>query len=591
VSAALSAVLSGALVWMVGPLMMTLFLGDSTAFSSMADPTQSLTGLAQVRESLNEAVNNLVLAETQHGTLVNFCIIIFFVVIIKNLFLYLQGFFMAFVQQSIIRDLRNDLFAKYQSLSLDYFHRRRTGETMSRITNDVMVLNDSIDVGFNRLIADALGVLIFASFLFILSWQLTLLSLVVMPAVFGFIWYTGRKLRKYSERSQQRMADVNSVLEESLNNMRIVKAFSMEAFELKKFFTATKEFFKSLLRMTRIRQLASPINDILATVAGVIILLYAGTQIIEGRGAMDAGDFLTFVLALFSMIKPVKSLSQVHIKLQEGVAASERIFAVIDTPVRIADTPTARAISKFADRISYDSVSFSYNGTDPILREISFNINRGEVVALVGPSGGGKSTLIDLLPRFYDPQGGQISIDGVDIRNVTLHSLRNMMGIVTQETILFNDTIRNNIAYGLNGVPHGRIEEAARMANAHDFILTQPQGYETVVGNRGVMLSGGQRQRLAIARALLKNPPILIFDEATSALDTESEKQVQEAIDHLMSGRTTLVVAHRLSTIRHADRILVIDRGCIVEYGTHEELFSKNGIYHRLYSMQFGEES
>jgi subfamily B ATP-binding cassette protein MsbA len=609
-SAALHALLSGLLVWMVGPLLMTLFQvntpseapTDAAAVVQTAplpEGTSGIKGLfrglsetiSNAKESMKDLINSLVAAGTRRQTLVNFCWLILLVVIAKNLFLYLQGFFMAFVQQSVIRHFRNALFEKYQRLSLDYFHRRRTGQIISRVTNDVVVLNESIDIGFNRFVTDSVMVIVFFAFLVLLSWKLTLLSMVVMPVVFGFIWFTGRKLRKYSARSQERMADVNSVLEESVNNIRIVKAFSMEKFEIKKFFDATWQYFRSLLRMTRIRHLASPINDILATIAGVIILLFAGSRIIEGTGDLDAGDFMTFVLAMFSMIKPVKSLSQVHIKLQEGMAAAERIFQVIDADEKVTEPPRPRTIEDFTRTIVYERVTFSYNGTDPVLNDISFEVKRGEVVAIIGPSGAGKSTLLDLLPRFYDPQRGRIMIDGVDIRTVSLKSLRRLMGIVTQETYLFNDTVRNNIAYGLNGISSAGVEEAARMANAHQFIMELPNGYDTVVGNRGVMLSGGQRQRIAIARALLKNPPILIFDEATSALDTESEMLVQQAIDRLMSNRTTLVVAHRLSTIQHADRILVIDKGRIVECGKHEELLEKNGLYRRLYDMQFRNKS
>jgi subfamily B ATP-binding cassette protein MsbA len=606
-AAALHALLSGLLVWMVGPLMMTLFQGGSipllphneTSVQQIAPGNGAETdgvagtvgGLSasvdDLKGSMKDFVNDLVTADNRQDTLINFCWLILIIVIAKNLFLYLQGFFMAFVQQSVIRHFRDRLFEKYQRLSLAYFHRRRTGEVISRVTNDVVVLNESIDIGFNRLVTDSILVFVFSCFLFILSWKLTLLSMVIMPAVFGFIWFTGKKLRQYSERSQKRMADVNSVLEESVSNIRIVKAFSMEKFEIGKFFRATYEYFRSLLRMTRIRHLASPINDVLATVAGVIILLFAGSRIIAGTGELDAGDFMTFVLAMFSMIKPVKSLSQIHIKLQEGMAAAERIFGVLDAKERITDPPRARVLDKFAQNVTYDHVSFSYNGSEQVLDDISFKVRRGEVVAVVGPSGAGKSTLLDLLPRFYDPQKGSIFIDGVDIRTLSLKSLRNLMGIVTQETYLFNDTIRNNIAYGLNGIPTDAVIEAAAMANAHRFIVDLASGYDTAVGNRGVMLSGGQRQRIAIARALLKNPPILVFDEATSALDTESEKLVQEAIDRLMSNRTTLVVAHRLSTIKNADRILVIDKGRIVESGKHDDLLRLNGLYRRLYTIQF----
>ena len=605
-SAALHAIFSGMMVWVAGPLMMTLFQAENlNLFNTPIENVQKvspsdnsvtvtiddqLDSMADnIRETMKSWVNNFVEADDRQDMLLNFSWLILIIVLFKNVFLYIQGFFMAFVQQSVIRKFRNELFAKYQRLSLDYFHRRRTGQIISRVTNDVVVLNESIDIGFNRLVTDLLMSGVLFSFLIILSWKLTLLAMVVLPIVFGFIWFVGKKLRKYSERSQEKMADVNSVLEESITNMRVVKAFAMENFELKKFFTATKDYFKSLLWMTRIRHLASPINDMLATTAGVLILLYAGRQIISGTGEIDAGDFMTFIFAMFSMIRPVKSLTQIHVKLQEGIAAAERIFEVIDADEKIVDTPDSKAVTKFNHCISYEAVSFSYNEAEQVLDNVSFTVNSGEVVAVVGPSGGGKSTLLDLLPRFYQPQSGVIKIDGIDIQQIKLDSLRNLMGIVTQETLLFNDTIANNIAYGLENIGRQEIIEAAKMANAHNFIEEFEKGYESQVGNRGVMLSGGQRQRLAIARALLKNPQILIFDEATSALDTESELLVQQAIDRLMSGRTVLVIAHRLSTIKHADRIIVIDDGRIVESGNHNDLLSNGGLYNRLYSLQFQE--
>ena len=606
-SAMLFATLSGALVWMIGPLLGTLFSTGEGGFSDLArlaapaaqvqtidNPDIEKTLLQKILDTpekvklwIKRQVNFLIVRETKLDTLLRICWATLIIAFFKNIFLYIQGFFMAFVQQSFIRDIRNKLFEHYQRLSLAYFHKTRTGQLISRVTNDVVVLNETIDIGFNHLVADSLAVLIFSAFLIILSWKLTLLAALILPVIFLFIYKVGRKLRKYSARSQERMADVNAVLEETVSNIRIVKAFAMDRFEIEKFFHATKRFFKALLKMTRVRMLATPINDMMATAAGVFILWYAGSKILSDQSTLQAEDFILFIFSMFSLIKPVKSLSNIHIKVQEGMAAAGRIFEVLETPPRVIEPARPQKMTDFKDKIAFNDIVFAYDTGERVLDHISFEVKKGEIMALVGPSGAGKSTLFDLLPRFYDPQEGRIEIDGVDIKEIATPDLRSLMGIVTQETYLFNDSVRHNVAYGMNDIPEEELFAAARMANAHDFITQLPEGYETVIGNRGVMLSGGQRQRLAIARALLKNPKILIFDEATSSLDTESEMQVQEAINRLMKGRTTLVIAHRLSTITSADKILVMEKGHIVQQGTHQALLDQGGLYARLYQMQF----
>ncbi|MCH9031711.1 MAG: ABC transporter ATP-binding protein [candidate division Zixibacteria bacterium] len=628
-SALLYSVFSALLIWMLGPLMMALFdvssgvnplrspgeqvyqngsipvvtqpdsiaaasnpLASSTLPSTMPSSTvdgaiPGVGALTEIKESIKAGVEYLVEADTALDTLFNFGLLIIFIVVAKNAFNYLQRFHMAFVQESVARDLRNTIFEKYQKLSFDYFHTQRTGSLMSRVTNDVLILNQSLDVGFNHLVSDVSLVALLGGFLLIISWKLTLMAMVTLPILVWFIYFIGKKIRKYSGRTQERMADITTVLEENISNMRLVKAFGAEEREIGKFHSATNRYFKALLKMVRVRHLSSPINDTLASIVGVVLLMFAGSAVMTGSGDMDASDFFVFIVAMFSLIKPAKSLSTIHARLQEGMAAAERVFSAIDTEPKIIEAPAAISLRGFRDKITYQNVCFEYIPGGNVLSDVSFDVRRGEVVALVGPSGGGKSTLVDLLPRFYDPQGGSVSIDGEDIRNVTLGSLRALMGIVTQETFLFNDTVRGNILYGVESASEDEIIQAASAAHAHGFIMELPEKYETKVGARGVRLSGGQRQRLAIARALLRNPDILIFDEATSALDTESEHHVQEAINNLMKNRTALVIAHRLSTIRNADRIITIDRGRVVEMGTHEELLKVGGLYSRLYNMQF----
>ncbi len=595
------ALLSGALIWMIGPLLKTLFLGEADTAVSMLNTPDALASGADagdgivreinnfihgIKESMQSGVNSLIEGETSLLTLRNLCIVVLIIALAKSLFFYFQGYLMAYVEQRFIKDIRDKIFMQFQKLSLSYFHSAKVGDLLSRVTNDVMVLRESLDQAFNRVIREPLLIAIYIGFMVVLSWKLTIITFVVLPIAFLIIYQIGKVLRLVSSRAQARMADVNSVLEENVSNMRVVKAFGAAAYEIDKFTTMTTHYFRELLKISRMRLLSSPANEFLGTFAGVIILWFGGKQVL-GESLLTPEDFLLYVIAMFSIIAPAKSLSNVHVKVQEGLAAADRIFEILDTRIVVTNRPNARPIERFAREILYDSVSFSYDGSTEVLQDINFDVHPGEVVAVVGPSGAGKSTLLDLLPRFYDPTSGQIMIDGTDLRDIEIGSLRSLFGVVTQETMLFNDTIAANIAYGLKEYDIDEVIAAAKVANAHRFITSFKLGYDTPVGNRGVMLSGGQRQRLAIARAVLRSPQILIFDEATSALDTESEQLVQEAIDRLMIGRTVLVIAHRLSTIMHANKILVLEDGRMVDEGTHEELLAKHGMYRKLYDMQF----
>ena len=603
VSMIIFALLSGVLIWLLGPLMTTLFdyeAGFGTQTSTIeyidnqagqeSDGQKIVGGFEKFRENLKDFVNSIILAETKLGTLKNLCIAIVLIALGKSLFFYTQGYFMAYVEQKFIRNLRVDLFIHYQKPSLAYFHGTRTGQLISHVTNDVMILRESLDQSFNRITRDPLLMLIYIGFMFVISWKLLLITILILPLTFYFMYLIGKILRRYSAQAQERMADVNTVLEENVSNIRIVKGFNTNDYEINKFSVQADGYFRTLLKISRIRLFSNPINELLGTSAVVAIMWFGGQKVLAGSG-ISASDFILFAFAMFSLIAPVKSLSNLHIKIQEGMAAAERIFAVLGTSVQVKDAPDAIDFPEFKNEIKFEKVCFGYNDSTEVLHEIDFTAAKGELIAIVGPSGAGKSTLCDLIPRFYDPLSGRVTIDGHDVRQIKLASLRSLLGIVTQETMLFNDTIYNNIIYGLNQVSMERVIEASKIANAYDFITEFEHGFDTPSGNKGVMLSGGQRQRLAIARAVLRNPQILIFDEATSSLDTESEQAVQEAIDRLLEGRTTFVIAHRLSTILNADKILVIENGQLIDRGTHAELIARKGLYQRLYNLQFKEQN
>lgn len=607
-------VLSGMSVLMISPFLGTLFsteapldagAGEATgeaageAAGQLAAPPPvsgapaaldlgaGVTGLTGLRDRLKARVDGYLLRGTKLEALWRICVIFFFIYLVKNAAGYLQAVLMSYVGLRMIKDLRDELFTKFMHLPLAFYHQRRAGELISRATNDVQVAYKCVNVSFTNLVRDPIFIVVFLAQALLISWQLTLLALAVLPLSMLIIIRIGQKLRKYSHRQQEKMANLTSILQETVTGVRVVKAFVMERFEGARFLAESHRLFRDMYKMARIERLSSPLTEQLSVGVGLFILWYGGRQVLAGAQQLPPDLFIVFLVCIFSLVHPVKALSGVNNNIQEGMAAAERIFAVLDVVPEPVAAPGARELARPRGEVAFEDVWFAYVPGEPVLRGISLRVAPGEVVALVGPSGAGKSTLVDLIPRFYEPQQGRVLIDGQDVRGFTLPSLRRAMGIVTQEVILFNDTVRANIAYGLRDVDQARIEAAARAANAHDFIAQMPRGYDTVIGDRGVKMSGGQRQRLSIARAILKDPPILILDEATSALDTESELLVQEAIDRLVRDRTTIVIAHRLSTIQSADRIHVLKDGRLVQTGTHAELVEAEGPYRALHNLQF----
>jgi len=508
---------------------------------------------------------------------------------IKGLGAYFSTTLLSEAGLRAVFDLRRAIYAHILDQSFDFFAKRTTGSLMSHLTTDVERIQTALGEIAGDLLKEGLTVVGLVLLLFYHDWRLALIALILMPLAFAPLIRLGRRLRSSNESSMRRWKDISNILQETLSGFRVVKAFGMEAFEKARFEKALERLHGVTLRMTRTTAFLPPLMEAVGGLSVVAVLGY-GTWAIS-RGHMTVGSFTSFLAGLFALYTPIKRLSKVNSALQGAFAAGERAFDLLDTHREIKDAPGAKVLGNIQGTVEYRNVAFQYDdGSNPVLSGASFVARRGEVVAIVGMSGSGKTSLLNLLPRFYNVSGGAILVDGVDIRDVTLVSLRKHIGLVKQETILFNDTVRANIAYGLEGVEGTLVESAARAAFAHDFILDLPRRYDTVIGERGSRLSGGQKQRIAIARALLKDPPILILDEATSALDTESESLVQQALFNLMKGRTTLVVAHRLATVRRADRILVLDKGEIREEGRHDELLAQNGIYARLHDLQFRED-
>ena len=503
---------------------------------------------------------------------------------LKGLCTYVQTILMNFIGQRVVADIRNRLYQVIQTQSMSFFTKNQTGILMSRITNDVNSMQGAVSEAVTSLLKDSFTLICLMFVIFYRDWQLALVAMVIFPVTIYPIATFGRKIRKLATRTQVTMGSQTTLLQETISGARIVKAFGREDYESSRFSRENENLLKLTLKSVSISAVSSPFMEFLGGVGIAAIIFYGGYQVIQG--VSTPGTFFSFLAALIMLYEPIKRLTNVNNTIQQGIAGAQRVFSIIDAVPEIRNKPEAIPLPAISKAIDIRNVTFRYEDT-PVLKQINLTVRAGEAVAFVGMSGGGKTTLVNLIPRFYDVSDGQILIDGRDIRDVTIESLRAQIGIVTQQTILFNDTVRNNIIYGDVEKTEADVIRAAKAANAHHFIMNLPEGYDTVIGEQGTKLSGGERQRISIARALLKDAPILVLDEATSSLDTEAEIEVQEALENLMKGRTTLVIAHRLSTIRNADRIVVLVNGEIVEEGTHEALLDKKGEYFRLYQMQF----
>ena len=570
----MSAVFDGVSLGMIMPLADIVFTGKKIVIPATLPPFLSV---------FVDRLNNI-----PPFVLLNYIAVgVIMLYLLKGFFGFLQSYFMTDISALVVRDIRAAVYAKFHKLSLDYFTHMRGGELMSRITNDVGLVGNAISYGATDLLYQSLQVVVFAALILIIHPKLALLSLILLPLISFPIVKVGTVLKKISRQTQEKMADINALLYETILGMRVIKAFNMDGAELKKFTDTNNSFYKLSMRATKRMLLLGPFTEMIGVLAAVLVLFLEGKDVLAGK--MSFGTLGVSLAALLSMLRPFKKLSQVNAIIAQAIAGSERIHQVLDTVPTVKEKDNAAVMPAFQRQIVFDHVSFSY-GHVPVLKDISLTVKHGEIIAIVGPSGAGKSTLLDLVPRFYDPNQGRILVDGQDLREFTFSSLRANIGIVTQETILFNDSVAGNISFGMPDATMAQIEQAAKQAYVHDVVLRLKHGYDTFIGDRGVKLSGGERQRIAIARAMLKNAPILILDEATSQLDTESERLVQDALNLLMRGRTVFVIAHRLSTIRHATRIMVIDGGCIVEQGTHEQLVNKEGgLYKKLCQNQLVE--
>ena len=562
------------------PFLQTLFGLD------VSNTQRATTGVVQ--NTLNEVIGRYLDPADKMGSLQTVVLIILAAITLKNVFAWLSGQLGAGLQELVTRDLRDGVYRHLVQLPLSYFQRTKTGQVVTRILTDTAQTKALVTELVTRSLQSGATILVSIAFLISLSWKLTLVSLVLAPVLIGMLQPILKKLRKRHRRLSNEYGEMTSIVQEAVSGIRLVKATGAEPHEATRFTDASGRYAKAMTRVSALGALSQPLTEVAGTAIAVLVLWIGAREVLVDR-TLDGGALIAFLVMVLRMLQPLKQLSQVPATAQASLASAERLFEVLDETTEVSADRGTRDVTALRDGVRFESVSFTY-GDEAVLRDISFDAPRGEIIALVGASGAGKSTLVDLVPRFNAPTSGRILLDGIDLQEIRLRSLRSLTGIVSQDTVLFNDTVRANIAFGAPGqYSQEQVEAAAQSANAHQFIMALPQGYDTVLGERGTRLSGGQRQRVAIARALLSDPPILILDEATSALDTESERLVQEAIDRLLAGRTVFVIAHRLSTVEHAQQILVLDHGRVIERGTHDALLAQRGAYHRLYTMQFRE--
>ena len=563
----------------------------STLISTIMNPGGSVTPTVVKTVSLHEKMEGLTYQlignESQLEQLKMLCLILFLSYFLKNIFFYLNNVSLSYVQYNMIMNIRSQFFKHLHSLPLSFFDKSKIGNISSILIRDIAAMRTAFTQTIQKLINEPINIIVFLILLFIINVKLTLYVFITVPISAYVIVKLGQSIRRKAKRSSIQIAGITNILQETLSGIRIVKTFSMEKWEVSRFMKENMKYFQLIFRQAKLRHFITPVNDMIGVLLGVVLLWIGGYEVLEA-GTMDPDSFIRFIIYLFAMLQPARKLGNVNAIIQGGLASADRVFSVLDVMPDIVNPKAPIKLDGFQKEIIFENVSFKYeNTTKASLRDIQVTIPRGEILALVGSSGAGKSTFADLIPRFYDVTSGKITIDGIDIREITVENLRSFMGIVSQDTILFNDTVAHNISYGLPEAGIDEIRGAAETANALEFIDNLPHGFDTIIGEKGTRLSGGQRQRISIARALLKNPDILILDEATSALDTESERKVQEAIDTLVHNRTVIVIAHRLSTITHANNIIVLDDGKIVESGDHESLLKMDGSFKHLHDSQY----
>ena len=569
-------------IWIVGSLIAKIMLPNGTITTNTNNSTS-------INLKLNELTNQIIGSGEPITQLKSICFLLFIIYLLKNIFFYCNNISISFIQNIIIRDIRADIFKHITLLPINFYKKTKTSEIASIIIRDIAAMRSAFSISIQKLIVEPINILFFLILLIIISPLMTLITIPTIIVSGIIIIFVGKSIRRKAKRSSKQIAGLMNVLNESLNGIRIIKAFNNEKNVIKKFKKENEKYFYLVFRQAKLGHIAIPINDLIGVSIGVILLWYGGSSVLNGSG-LSPENFMRFIILLFAVMQPARKLANVNSQIQSGLASADRAFAILDQPIEIKGSPNSKVIKSFNDSIIFENINFKYDNNNILaLKNINLKINKGQKIALVGASGAGKSTIADLIPRFYNPLSGIIKIDETNIKEITIKSLRSIMGIVTQDTILFNTTIEKNIAYGMNDASIEDVITASKIANAHDFIKKLPNGYKTILDEKGMNLSGGQRQRLSIARALLKNPPIIILDEATSNLDTVSENKVKNAFSKLMKDRTAIIIAHRLSTISEVDKIFVLKDGQIIEEGSHNELLEKNNEYKKLYNLQYNQ--